>query len=88
MGRTWFTMIEKELISEPPVPPRNMPFLSNSQKRLSTETREQYRKRIALVRRIEKGWLDGRLVWKSKEVISRRGEKFSAIGRTLINGLQ
>jgi hypothetical protein len=44
-----------------------MPFVNNSLKRLSTESIDDYHKRLALVRKVEKIWLRGRVIWNSKE---------------------
>jgi hypothetical protein len=44
-----------------------MPFINNSLKRLSTETFEEYQKRRSTIRKVEKLWLRGRMVWNSKE---------------------
>jgi hypothetical protein len=52
---------------EPVAPPERMPFISSNPGRDKGESYEQYRKRIALVRRVEKKWLAGRTVWASKE---------------------
>jgi hypothetical protein len=69
---------------EPPAPPEKMPFVSNSAKRLPNETHKQYRKRRTLVNKVEKWWLDGRVIWKSRDEFKTTTGQIAHEGRTFI----